>query len=131
MTKNTKQVSASLLGLQEGVSNPPSQFANFTAIPGPIKIHNVTTAAQWASGLESPNQMFRVMFSHHTVKPVADVLYSLYQDWKNAVDQIADVEGLYPTFVTNILPRGAARVGKTNGVGNVWDLDDNQAWIRK
>lgn len=71
------------------------------------------------------------MLSHYTVKPDADVLYSLYQAWKSAVDQIADVEGLYLTFVMNILPRGVARVGKTNGAGNVWDLDNDQAWIRK
>ncbi|KAL5358520.1 hypothetical protein BJX96DRAFT_182956 [Aspergillus floccosus] len=125
----TKAASASLLGLQEGVSRPPSQFANFTAIPGPLKVHNVTTAAQWASGLDSPNQMFRVMFSHHTIKPRADVLYEIYKTWKSAVESIADVEGLYPTFVMNIIPRGAARVGKTNGIGNVWGLDDDQPWI--
>lgn len=37
--------------------------------------------------------------------------------------QIADVEGLYPTLVTNVAPAGAARVGLTNGVGNVWGLE--------
>lgn len=52
-----------ILGVQEGVSNPPSEFANFTAIPGVSKINNVTTIKQWASDLDSPKQMFRyVMF---------------------------------------------------------------------
>lgn len=55
----TGATSATLMGLQEGVSNPPSEFANFTAIPGPVKMHNVTTAAAFASMVETPNQMFR------------------------------------------------------------------------
>ncbi|KAF4237421.1 hypothetical protein CNMCM8980_005501 [Aspergillus fumigatiaffinis] len=120
----TKVSSASLIGVQEGVSRPPSQFANFTAIPGASKMHNVTTGKQFASGLITPNQMFRVMFSHHTVQPDPQTLYSIYQAWKKAVDEISDVQGLYPTFVMNLSPAGAARVGKTNGVGNVWGLDD-------
>jgi FAD/FMN-containing dehydrogenase len=55
----TKEMSPSLLGVQAGVSNPPSEFKNFTAIPGVIKLHNVTTGKQWASTLDSPKQMFR------------------------------------------------------------------------
>ncbi|EAW17185.1 FAD-binding oxidoreductase [Aspergillus fischeri NRRL 181] len=120
----TKVSSASLIGVQEGVSRPPSQFTNFTAIPGVSKAHNVTTGKQFASGLVTPNQMFRVMFSHHTVQPDPETLYSIYQAWKTAVDEIADVKGLYPTFVMNLSPAGAARVGRTNGIGNVWGLDE-------
>lgn len=55
----TKVSSASLIGVQEGISRPPSQFANFTALPGVSKVHNVTTGKQFASGLVTPNQMFR------------------------------------------------------------------------
>ncbi|KAH1531548.1 hypothetical protein KXV92_004405 [Aspergillus fumigatus] len=120
----TKVSSASLIGVQEGMSRPPSQFANFTALPGVSKVHNVTTGKQFASGLVTPNQMFRVMFSHHTVQPDPETLYSIYQAWKTAVDEIADVKGLYPTFVMNLSPAGAARVGRTNGIGNVWGLDE-------
>jgi hypothetical protein len=64
----------------------------------------------------------RVMFSHQTIVPDADRLYSIYQAWRAAVDQIADVQGLYPTFVMNTVAAGAARVGQTNGIGNVWGL---------
>ncbi|OBT97055.1 hypothetical protein VE01_04837 [Pseudogymnoascus verrucosus] len=118
----TKAASGSILGVQEGISNPPSQFANFSAIPGPIKLNNVTTLKQWGSDKVTPNQMFRVMFSHKTIVPDADRLYSIYQAWRAAVDQIADVQGLYPTFVMNTVAAGAARVGQTNGIGNVWGL---------
>ncbi|KAJ5099569.1 hypothetical protein N7532_006570 [Penicillium argentinense] len=120
----TKVASASLLGVQEGVSRPPSQFANFSAIPATTRINNVTTMKQWATDLDSPKQMFRVMFSHKTMKPDADVLHSIYKTWKDAVDQIADIEGLYPTFVINIASASAARVARTNGVGNVWGLEE-------
>ncbi|PYH90744.1 FAD binding domain protein [Aspergillus ellipticus CBS 707.79] len=118
----TGEMSPMLLGVQEGISNPPSMFKNFTAIPGTYKINNVTTAKQWASNLDSPKQMFRVMFAHHSMYPDPDVLYSMYQTWKSAIDQIADVEGLYPTMVFNIAPASAAKVAQTNGVGNVWGL---------
>jgi hypothetical protein len=64
------------------------------------------------------------MFAHHSMVPDADVLYSIIEAWKIAVDEISDVQGLYPTFVTNISPASAARVAKTNGIGNVWGLDD-------
>lgn len=63
------------------------------------------------------------MFSHQTIVPDADRLYSIYQAWRAAVDQIADVQGLFPTFVMNTVPAGAARVGQTNGIGNVWGLE--------
>ncbi|KAL1862111.1 hypothetical protein Plec18170_000935 [Paecilomyces lecythidis] len=125
----TKKATASLLGLQEGVSNPPSQFVNFTSIPGPVKIHNVTTAAQWASTLDSPLQMFRVMFSHHTILPIPEVINEIYQAWLASVKSISDVEGLYPTFVLNVVPKGAAHIGKTNGIGNLWGLDDSRSWL--
>ncbi|KIM96203.1 hypothetical protein OIDMADRAFT_44918 [Oidiodendron maius Zn] len=118
----TKVVGASILGVQAGVSNPPSQFTNFSTIPGEIKINNVTTLQQWASGLDTPKQMFRVMFSHKAIFPNTDRLYEIYQTWKEAVDQISDVQGLFPTFVMNTAPAGAARVALTNGVGNVWGL---------
>jgi hypothetical protein len=70
------------------------------------------------------DHIYRVMFSHKTMKPDAEVLVSIYKAWKDAVDQIADVEGLYPTFVTNVASAPAARVALTNGVGNVWGLED-------
>lgn len=58
------------------------------------------------------------------MKPDADALYSIFQAWKDAVDQVADVEGLYPTFVTNVISPTSVRVAKTNGVGNVWGLEE-------
>lgn len=57
------------------------------------------------------------------VKPDAEVLYSIYKAWKDGVDTIADVQGLYPTFVTNVASAPAARVAKTNGIGNIWGLE--------
>jgi hypothetical protein len=58
------------------------------------------------------------------MKPDSEVLYSIYQTWKDAVDQVADVEGLYPTFVTNAISPTSVRVAKNNGVGNVWGLEE-------
>lgn len=66
---------------------------------------------------------YSVMYSHKTIKPDPQVLYMFYKIWKEAVDEISDVQGLYPTFVTNVHAPGASRVGKTNGVGNVWGLE--------
>ena len=61
--------------------------------------------------------------------PDIDQLKIIYATWKDAVDGIADVEGLYPTFVINTIPKSAATVGKTNGIGNVWGLDDKDSLI--
>lgn len=55
----TKAASASLHGVQEGPERPPSQFANFSAIPSIMKIDKVQTMKTWAQALDSPKQMFR------------------------------------------------------------------------
>ena len=64
-----------------------------------------------------------VMFSHKTMKPDSEVIHSIYKAWKAAVDQISDVEGLYPTFVLNEITPSSLRVAKENGIGNVWGLE--------
>ncbi|KAF3760362.1 FAD-binding domain-containing protein [Cryphonectria parasitica EP155] len=125
----TKAVSPSLLGIQEGTESPPSRFANFSAIPAVSVSNNVLTPLQWHENLETPFQMFRIQFASHTMKANATQLNRIYDAWKAAVDEISDVEGLYPTFVMNILPKSAASVAKNNGIGNVWGLDDDESWI--
>ncbi|KAI0103627.1 FAD-binding domain-containing protein [Nemania sp. FL0031] len=125
----TKAATASLLGVQEGTESPPSRFANFSSIPSLVAIDKVQTPVEWHSVLETPNQMFRVQFAHHTMKPDAAQLNRIYQGWRAAVEDVIDVEGLYPTFVMNILPKSAASVAKNNGIGNTWGLDDDESWI--
>ncbi|KAL3494418.1 hypothetical protein BJX62DRAFT_197969 [Aspergillus germanicus] len=115
--------SASLLGVQEGVSNPPDQFANFSSISS-FAINNVTTMKEWSGNFDTPTQMFRIQFSHRTIKADAAVLTSLYEAWKDALAEIADVEGLAPTFVANVISPNAVRVGNTNGIGNIWGLEE-------
>ncbi|KAI1633023.1 putative FAD-binding oxidoreductase [Biscogniauxia mediterranea] len=126
----TNVVSGLLLGVQEGTESPPSRFAAYTSIPPVSQLNNVTTPKVWHSDKDTPNQLFRVQFAHHTVRADAWArLYQIYQAWKVAVSEIKDVEGLYPTFVLNIMPKSAASVAKGNGVGNVWGLPDNEAYI--
>ncbi|KAJ8122831.1 hypothetical protein ONZ43_g1072 [Nemania bipapillata] len=125
----TNAAIASLLGVQEGTESPPSRFANFSSIPALTVVNKVQPPLEWHSVLETPNQMFRVQFAHHTMKPDGAQLYRIYQGWRAAVQDVIDVEGLYPTFVMNILPKSAASVAKTNGVGNTWGLDDDESWI--
>lgn len=55
----TKVVTPQILGMQEGASLEPSEFANFSAIPSVSKFNNITTAAQWASNLDSPWQEYQ------------------------------------------------------------------------
>ncbi|KAI0538640.1 FAD binding domain protein [Xylaria digitata] len=125
----TKDISTSLLGVEDSSVSPPSRFANFSAIPSEMTINRIITPAEWHSQLESPNQMFRIQFVHKTMKPDSNQLYTIYKAWKDAVDEISDVEGLYPTFVLNPLYASAATPAKTNGVGNVWGLSDDQSYI--
>ncbi|EOD46285.1 putative fad binding domain-containing protein [Neofusicoccum parvum UCRNP2] len=125
----TKDVSASILGVQEGTESPPSKFAEFSAIPAVRSVNNVTTPPQWHANLDSPFQMFRNIYGQHAIKPDSDALYEMYREWKAAVDDISDVGGLYPTFVLNMAPRTAASVAKTNGIGNTWGLDDSESYI--
>ena len=65
------------------------------------------------------------------MKPDTEQLYRIYSAWKTAVDEISDVEGLFPTFVMNVLPKSAMSVAKNSGVGNTWGLDDTQSYVRK
>lgn len=56
------------------------------------------------------------------MKPDSKTLLTIYKTWKAAVDQISDVEGLYPTFVLNEITPSSLRVAQSNGIGNVWGL---------
>ncbi|RDW94972.1 hypothetical protein BP5796_00735 [Coleophoma crateriformis] len=125
----TKVVTPQLLGVQEGTQSPPSRFANYSAIPALTTSNNVLTPTEWHSQLDTPFQEFRIQFAHKTMKPDANQLVKIYEAWKIAVDEISDVEGLRPTFVTNLLPKSALSVAKNNGVGNTWGFDDNQSYI--
>ncbi|KAF2964357.1 hypothetical protein GQX73_g9201 [Xylaria multiplex] len=125
----TKDVSATLLGVESSSISPPSRFANFSAIPSETTINRIITPVQWHSQFDTPNQMFRIQFVHKTMKPDFNQLYTIYKAWKEAVDEISDVEGLYPTFVLNPLYASAATPANTNGVGNVWGLSDDQSYM--
>jgi hypothetical protein len=57
--QTTKQISPSLLGVQEGTESPPSRFANFSTIPSVVVLNNVLTPLEWHSQLGSPFQMFQ------------------------------------------------------------------------
>ncbi len=72
-----------------------------------------------------------VQFAHKTMKPDADQLYTIFKAWKDAVDKISDVEGLYPTFVLNPMFASSATPANTNGIGNVWGLSDDQSYMSK
>lgn len=73
--------------------------------------------------------IYSIAFEHHTIKPDASQLYEIYQIWRAALEDVADVKGLFPTFVLNLVPRTAATVAKTNGIGNTFGLDDDQSYI--
>ncbi|KAF4784735.1 putative fad binding domain-containing protein [Colletotrichum scovillei] len=73
--------------------------------------------------------MFRAKYFHGTMRPDAKRLYEIYLAWKESVSKLSDVEGLYPTFVMNIMPKSAQSVAKHNGIGNIWGLDDKESFI--
>ncbi|KAK7715225.1 hypothetical protein SLS64_003923 [Diaporthe eres] len=125
----TKTASGSLLGVQEGTESPPSRFEAFSAINPVSRMDAVKTPKEWHSTLETPNQMFRAQSFHGTMRPDAKRLYEIYLAWRESVAEISDVEGLYPTFVMNIMPKSSLSVAKNNGVGNVWGMDDDQSYI--
>ncbi|THV48661.1 hypothetical protein BGAL_0234g00010 [Botrytis galanthina] len=125
----TGAMSASLIGVQAGTESPPSRFKNFTAITALQSINNVSSMASFAKQLDSPLQMFRVEFAVHFMKPNGTVLYQMWQMWKAAVEDVKDVVGFYPTFVTNLDPKSANTIAKTNGIGNVWGRDDTESGI--
>lgn len=127
----TKVVAPGLLGVEQSLVSPPPRFANFTALNSTLSISQLSTTTAWHDQLDTPDQMFRVQFSHRTMKPDADQIYEYFQMWKSAIDEISDVEGLYPTFVLNAAPASAARVAQTNGVGNLWGLEASNNWLSK
>ncbi|CAK7215069.1 hypothetical protein SCUCBS95973_002353 [Sporothrix curviconia] len=125
----TKVVEPSLLGVEQSDISPPPRFSNFTALNSTVSISQLMNTTAWHNQLETPNQMFRVQFSHRTMKPDADQIIKYFQMWTSAVDEIADVAGLYPTFVLNAAPASAAHVAQSNGIGNVWGLEDKENWL--
>ncbi|KAJ4264401.1 hypothetical protein NW762_005600 [Fusarium torreyae] len=125
----TKHVEAQLIGVQEGTQSPPAAFANFTAIPSESKVHNVSRPYDFHALLESPDQMFRVQAIHGTMIPEIEQIKWIFKTWKAAVNDIDDVEGLYPTLVFNTIPKSAQAVAKKNGVGNIWGLPGKESML--
>lgn len=58
-TPSTGAVTTQFLGVQAGDTLQPAVFANFTAIPAPLALYNVTTLAVWSSTLDTPYQVSR------------------------------------------------------------------------
>lgn len=73
--------------------------------------------------------LFSISFGHHTIKPDAKRLIEIYNAWIDAIQDVADVPGIRPTLILNLVPRSAATVGKNNGVGNAFGLDNKQPYI--
>ena len=72
-----------------------------------------------------------ISFGHHTIKPDSKRITEIYKAWTKALEDVADVPGLGPPLVLNLVPRSAATVSKKNGIGNTFGLDDDQAYICK
>ncbi|KAM5341958.1 hypothetical protein ACJ41O_014989 [Fusarium nematophilum] len=126
----TKSATLNVFGLEESTISPPRRFANFTAIPNPlVRSGSVVAPVNYHRGFASPHQMFRVTFGHHTIEPNAKQLLHIFNTWKQAIKQVEDVQGIRPTLVFNMAPRTAARVAKTNGIGNTYGLDDKKSYI--
>ena len=47
------------------------------------------------------------------------------------MDEIDEVPGVLPTFILNFAPKSGAAVGKNNGIGNTFGLDDEESYICK
>lgn len=78
-----------------------------------------------------PDQISRVQFGHHTIKPDADQLIYIYDQWIASLDEVAEIPGIRPKFILNFAPKSGAAVAKRNGVGNTFGLDDKQSYICK
>ncbi|KAJ3468287.1 hypothetical protein MRS44_002352 [Fusarium solani] len=125
----TKRATPQVFGLEETTESPPPRFAAFSAIPAVSRTNAVMPPVEWHSKMETPNQMFRIQFGHHTIKPNAEQLIYIYNQWIAAIDEIADVPGLLPTFILNFAPKSAVAVSKRNGVGNTFGLNDDRSYI--
>ncbi|KAK1706746.1 hypothetical protein BDP67DRAFT_493990 [Colletotrichum lupini] len=88
--------------------------------------YNTTTKSASGSWLLT---ISRAQYFHGTMRPDAKRLYDIYLAWKESVSKLSDVEGLYPTFVMNIMPKSAQSVAKHNGIRNIWGLDDKEFFV--
>lgn len=131
LNSSTGLFSASLLGAQEGTSSPPSKFGSFSRLNATLRRNAVLRPVEWHSQFDTPFQAQRIQFVSHTMKPSKTQLRYLYREWRKAVLDIGDVQGLYGTFVVNLTPKSAIAVGKHNGVGNLWEdaLDEEDLLI--
>lgn len=126
---NTNQTTALMLGVQEGASMTPSEFANFTVLPSIRTVNNISTYAQWASKLDTPYQTSRYVFGAHTCTTDAANMLEMYNMYAVAVEELVGIANVKPTFVVQNVNRGAAAVAENNGIGNTWGLDASKAYI--
>jgi hypothetical protein len=127
----TKRATPQVFGLEESTKSPPPRFQAFSDLPAVSRVNAVMKPLEWHSRMETPNQMFRIQFAHNTIKPDADQIIYMYEQWLAAIDEIKDVPGILPTFILNFAPKSAVTVSKKNGIGNTFGLDDHQSHICK
>ncbi|CAG9997104.1 unnamed protein product [Clonostachys byssicola] len=125
----TKKATPQVFGLEESTTSPPPRFNAFSSLPAVSRRNSVMRPVDWHSQMETPNQMFRVQFGHHTIKPDADQLIYIYDQWIAAIEEVAEVPGIWPTFILNFAPKSGAAVAKRNGVGNTFGLNDDESHI--
>lgn len=125
----TGAVSVSMVGAQATTISPPPVFSNFTAIPPVIGFYNVTTPAYFHSTLDTPYQQLRRLFGVRSMRPNATQMANMFQVYKSAAMQIADVAGIDTYMIFQPIATSIATVAKTNGIGNALGTDNKEPYI--
>jgi hypothetical protein len=67
----------------------------------------------------------------HIVLADNATLQAMYTAYKAGTAPMANIAGFSANLVFQPIPKSAATVAKTNGIGNTWGLDNTKAYVCK
>ncbi|KAL2063148.1 hypothetical protein VTL71DRAFT_6220 [Oculimacula yallundae] len=128
-----KGVSIMIRTIQVGEVEKPPVFQNFTALPNSIfSTYAVSSLAEYVEPLDSEYQAGREIFGTHSMLVDEASIRRMWKSFKAATEKMAHIPDFYTAFTFQPISQSAAKVAKTNGVGNTWGIDDSKPalfWI--
>lgn len=69
------------------------------------------------------------IFGTHSMLVDEAAIRRMWDTFKEATEKMKHIQGFYTAFTFQPISQSAARIAKTNGVGNTWDIDDSKPYL--
>ncbi|PVH79915.1 FAD binding domain protein [Cadophora sp. DSE1049] len=115
--------------VQIGEVEKPAVFENFTALPNVFSQYAVSSLAEFVEPLDSAYQAGSEIFGTHSMLVDEAAIRRMWKTFLAATEKMKHIPDFCTAFTFQPISQSAAKVAKTNGVGNTWDIDDSKPYL--